>query len=129
MAKKRKGSKKRAHKIIGKAKIYIHSTFNNTIVTVTDEQGNVATWSSSGAAGFKGSKKGTPFAAQLTAQKAAEQALNLGAKRVSVLVKGGGSGREVAIRALQSAGLEIEEIKDITPIPHNGCRPRKLRRV
>ncbi len=129
MAKKRRSSKKRAHKITGKAKVYIHSTFNNTIVTVTDEQGNVATWSSAGAAGFKGSKKGTPFAAQLAAQKAAEQALNLGAKRVSVLVKGGGSGREVAIRALQSAGLEIEEIKDITPIPHNGCRPRKLRRV
>ncbi|NIA10773.1 MAG: 30S ribosomal protein S11 [Nitrospiraceae bacterium] len=129
MAKKRKGGKKRVHRIMGKAKVYIHSTFNNTIVTVTDEQGNVATWASSGAAGFKGSKKGTPFAAQLAAQKAAEQALNLGAKRVSVLVKGGGSGREVAIRALQSAGLDIEEIKDITPIPHNGCRPRKLRRV
>jgi small subunit ribosomal protein S11 len=129
MAKKRKGSKKRAHKITGKAKVYIHSTFNNTVVTVTDEQGNVATWASAGSSGFKGSKKGTPFAAQLAAQKAAEQALNLGAKRVSVLVKGGGSGREVAIRALQSAGLEIEEIKDITPIPHNGCRPRKLRRV
>ncbi|MCD6427933.1 MAG: 30S ribosomal protein S11 [Caldisericaceae bacterium] len=129
MAKNRRGSRKKGRKITGKAKVYIHSTFNNTIVTVTDEQGNVATWASAGTVGFKGTKKGTPFAAQLAAQKAAEQALNLGAKRVSVLVKGGGSGREVAIRALQSAGLEIEEIKDITPIPHNGCRPRKLRRV
>ncbi len=129
MAKKRRSTKRKAHKITGKAKVYIHSTFNNTIVTVTDENGNVATWASAGTVGFKGTKKGTPFAAQLAAQKAAEQALNLGAKRVSVLVKGGGSGREVAIRALQSAGLEIEDIKDITPIPHNGCRPRKLRRV
>ncbi len=129
MAKKRRNTKRKAHKITGKAKVYIHSTFNNTIVTVTDENGNVATWASAGTVGFKGTKKGTPFAAQLAAQKAAEQALNLGAKRVSVLVKGGGSGREVAIRALQSAGLEIEDIKDITPIPHNGCRPRKLRRV
>lgn len=129
MAKKRRSTKRKVHKITGKAKVYIHSTFNNTIVTVTDENGNVATWSSAGTVGFKGTKKGTPFAAQLAAQKAAEQALNLGAKRVSVLVKGGGSGREVAIRALQSAGLEIEDIKDITPIPHNGCRPRKLRRV
>ena len=129
MAKKRRNTKRRAHKITGKAKVYIHSTFNNTIVTITDENGNIATWASAGTVGFKGTKKGTPFAAQLAAQKAAEQALNLGAKRVSVLVKGGGSGREVAIRALQSAGLEIEDIKDITPIPHNGCRPRKLRRV
>ncbi len=127
--KSRKGAKKRAHKITGKAKVCIYSTFNNTIVTITDPQGNVATWASAGSAGFKGSKKGTPFAAQLTAQKAAERAIDLGAKTVSVYVKGGGSGREVAIRALQSAGLEIEEIKDITPIPHNGCRPRKLRRV
>ena len=125
----RRNTKKKGHKITGKAKIYIYSTFNNTIVTVTDQQGNVATWASSGSAGFKGSKKGTPFAAQLTAQKAAERAIDIGAKTVSVYVKGGGSGREVAIRALQSAGLEIEEIKDITPIPHNGCRPRKLRRV
>jgi len=127
--KSRKGTKKRARKITGKAKVCIYSTFNNTIVTITDPQGNVATWASAGSAGFKGSKKGTPFAAQLTAQKAAERAIDLGAKTVSVYVKGGGSGREVAIRALQSAGLEIEEIKDITPIPHNGCRPRKLRRV
>lgn len=129
MKKGRTSSKKKVQKITGKAKVYINSTFNNTLVTVTDEAGNVVSWSSSGANGFKGTKKGTPFAAQVAAQKAAEIALNAGAKRVSVLVKGGGPGREVAIRALQSAGLDIEEIKDITPIPHNGCRPRKLRRV
>lgn len=129
MKKGRASTKKKVQKITGKAKVYINSTFNNTLVTVTDEVGNVVSWSSSGANGFKGTKKGTPFAAQVAAQKAAEVALNAGAKRVSVLVKGGGPGREVAIRALQSAGLDIEEIKDITPIPHNGCRPRKLRRV
>lgn len=122
-------TKKKVQKITGTAKVYINSTFNNTIVTVTDEQGNVVCWSSAGSNGFKGTKKGTPFAAQVAAQKAAEEAVNLGAKKVSVLVKGGGPGREVAIRALQAAGLQIEEIKDITPIPHNGCRPRKLRRV
>jgi len=122
-------TKKKVQKITGTAKVYINSTFNNTIVTVTDEQGNVVCWSSAGSNGFKGTKKGTPFAAQVAAQKAAEEAINLGAKKVSVLVKGGGPGREVAIRALQAAGLQIEEIKDITPIPHNGCRPRKLRRV
>ncbi len=129
MKKSRTGAKKKVQKIAGKARVYINSTFNNTIVTITDEVGNVVSWSSAGANGFKGTKKGTPFAAQVAAQKAAEVALNAGAKKVSVLVKGGGPGREVAIRALQSAGLDIEEIKDITPIPHNGCRPRKLRRV
>ncbi len=129
MKKGKTGAKKKVQKITGKAKVYVNSTFNNTIITVTDETGNVVSWSSSGASGFKGTKKGTPFAAQIAAQKVAEVALNAGAKKVSVLVKGGGPGREVAIRALQSAGLDIEEIKDITPIPHNGCRPRKLRRV
>jgi small subunit ribosomal protein S11 len=129
MKKGKTPSKKKIQRITGKAKVYINSTFNNTIVTVTDEQGNVIAWSSAGANGFKGTKKGTPFAAQMAAQKAAEVATNAGAKRVSVLVKGGGPGREVAIRSLQSAGLDIDEIKDITPIPHNGCRPRKLRRV
>ncbi|NMC61337.1 MAG: 30S ribosomal protein S11 [Candidatus Methanofastidiosa archaeon] len=129
MKKGKTGAKKKVQKITGKAKVYVNSTFNNTIITVTDETGNVVSWSSSGASGFKGTKKGTPFAAQIAAQKVAEIALNAGAKKVSVLVKGGGPGREVAIRALQSAGLDIEEIKDITPIPHNGCRPRKLRRV
>jgi small subunit ribosomal protein S11 len=128
--KKNKGtSKKKIQKITGQAKVYINSTFNNTIVTATDESGNVLTWSSSGANGFKGSKKGTPFAAQIAAQKVAETTIGFGAKRVSVLVSGGGPGREVAIRALQTAGLDIDEIRDITPIPHNGCRPRKLRRV
>ncbi|MEF3244869.1 MAG: 30S ribosomal protein S11 [Caldisericaceae bacterium] len=129
MKKKQAKTKKKVQKLTGNAKVYINSTFNNTIVTVTDEEGNVVCWSSSGANGFKGTKKGTPFAAQVAAQKASEEAITLGAKKVSVLVKGGGPGREVAIRALQSSGLQIEEIKDITPIPHNGCRPRKLRRV
>lgn len=129
MKKKQAKTKKKVQKLTGNAKVYINSTFNNTIVTVTDEEGNVVCWSSAGANGFKGTKKGTPFAAQVAAQKASEEAIALGAKKVSVLVKGGGPGREVAIRALQSSGLQIEEIKDITPIPHNGCRPRKLRRV
>ncbi len=129
MKKKQAKTKKKVQKLTGNAKVYINSTFNNTIVTVTDGEGNVVCWSSSGANGFKGTKKGTPFAAQIAAQKASEEAIAFGAKKVSVLVKGGGPGREVAIRALQSSGLQIEEIKDITPIPHNGCRPRKLRRV
>jgi len=129
MKKKQAKTKKKVQKLTGNAKVYINSTFNNTIVTVTDGEGNVVCWSSSGANGFKGTKKGTPFAAQVAAQKASEEAIAFGAKKVSVLVKGGGPGREVAIRALQSSGLQIEEIKDITPIPHNGCRPRKLRRV
>ncbi len=129
MASGKRSTKKKAQRLVGQAKVFVHSTFNNTIITVTDEHGNTLAWSSAGANGFKGTKKGTPFAAQLAAQKAAEAAINLGARRVSVLVRGGGPGREVAIRALQSAGLDIEEIKDITPIPHNGCRPRKLRRV
>ena len=108
----------------------IKSTFNNTIVTITDEQGNVISSSSSGKAGFKGTKKGTPFAAQQAGEMAAKKAIEIsGMKRVQVHVKGPGSGRETAIRALQSAGLEVEMISDLTPIPHNGCRPRKRRRV
>lgn len=110
-------------------RVYLQCTFNNTIVTVTDNKGNTIVWSSAGSCGFKGTKKGTPFAAQVAAQTAAKRALDLGLKYVSVYVKGPGPGREVAIRAIQNAGLNITAIYDITPIPHNGCRPRKLRRV
>jgi small subunit ribosomal protein S11 len=110
---------------------HIQSTFNNTIVTITDQKGDVLSWASSGSVGmFKGTKKGTPFAAQMAAEKAARTACNdHGLKRVDVLVKGPGSGRETAIRALSNAGLEVNSIRDVTPIPHNGCRPPKRRRV
>jgi small subunit ribosomal protein S11 len=110
-------------------RVYIKSTFNNTIVNVTDNKGNTICWSSAGSCGFKGTKKGTPFAAQVAAQNAAKRAVELGLKYVSVYVKCPGPGREVAIRALQNSGLTVTAIYDITPIPHNGCRPRKLRRV
>ena len=108
---------------------HVVATFNNTIVTITDRQGNTICWSSSGNAGFKGSKKSTPFAAQLVAESAAKKAVASGMKEVEVRVKGPGAGRESAIRALQAAGLNINVIKDVTPIPHNGCRPPKRRRV
>jgi small subunit ribosomal protein S11 len=108
---------------------HVRASFNNTIVTITDTDGNVISWSSSGKAGFKGSRKSTPFAAQVAAEGAAREALGLGLKRVEVWVKGPGAGREAAIRSLQAAGLEIAAIKDVTPIPHNGCRPPKRRRV
>jgi len=109
---------------------HIQSTFNNTIVTITDMNGNVLLWTSAGTIGFKGTKKGTPFAAQLAAEAAARKAISeFGMQRVEVRVKGPGSGRETAIRSLQTAGLEIVAIRDVTPIPHNGCRPRKRRRV
>lgn len=111
------------------AKTYIRSSFNNTIITVTDEQGNTICWASAGSAGFKGTKKGTPFAAQIAAEQVARKAQNLGVKQVAVLVKGPGAGREMAIRALQANGLNIVSIRDITPVPHNGCRPPKPRRV
>ncbi|OGS04431.1 MAG: 30S ribosomal protein S11 [Elusimicrobia bacterium RIFCSPLOWO2_12_FULL_59_9] len=111
------------------AKIYIQSTFNNTIVTVTNEKGNVMTWGSAGWAGFKGTKKGTPFAAQVTADRVARKALELGVRQAAVLVRGPCPGRETAIRALQATGLQIVSLKDVTPLPHNGCRPRKARRV
>jgi small subunit ribosomal protein S11 len=107
----------------------IQATFNNTIVTITDTAGNVITWSSAGSVGFKGSRKSTPFAAQMAAEQAAQKAIGNGMKEVKVYVKGPGAGREAAIRSLQAAGLEITAIKDVTPIPHNGCRPRKRRRV
>jgi small subunit ribosomal protein S11 len=107
----------------------IQATFNNTIVTITDGAGNVVTWASAGSAGFKGSRKSTPFAAQMAAENAAGKAISQGMKEVKVFVKGPGAGREAAIRSLQAAGLEITAIKDVTPIPHNGCRPPKRRRV
>ena len=127
--KKRAGSKKRERKPIPAGKAYIQSTFNNTIVTLTDPQGNVIAWGRSGTAGFKGSRKGTPYAAQLAARDAARKAMEHGLRQVEVYVKGPGSGREAAIRSLQSAGLYITGIKDVTSIPHNGCRPPKRRRV
>ena len=108
---------------------HIKSTFNNTIVSITDTRGNVISWQSAGTVGFKGSRKSTPFAAQMAAEAAAKTAMEHGLRKVSVLVKGPGSGRETAIRSLQAAGLEIASIQDCTPIPHNGCRPRKRRRV
>lgn len=109
--------------------VHIQATFNNTIITVADRQGNTLTWSSPGLVGFSGSKKSTPFAAQVAASDAARRAKDLGLQTVDVYVKGAGSGRESAIRALQAAGLMVTSIKDVTPIPHNGCRPRKKRRV
>jgi small subunit ribosomal protein S11 len=108
---------------------HIKSTFNNTIVAITDVKGNTISWSSAGTVGFKGSRKSTPFAAQMATEKAAKEAMEHGMKQVEVLVKGPGAGREAAIRSLQAAGLEVSLIKDVTPIPHNGCRPPKRRRV
>lgn len=108
---------------------HIHASFNNTIVTITDRKGNVISWSSAGRAGFKGSRKSTPFAAQLCAAQAAKEALHVGVRRIEVWIKGPGSGREAAIRSLQANGLKVVLIKDVTPIPHNGCRPPKRRRV
>ena len=109
--------------------VHIQSTFNNTIVTITNIAGDTISWASSGSSGFKGARKGTPFAAQTAAEKAALDALSTGIKTVEILVKGQGSGRETAIRSIEGAGLEILSIQDITPVPHNGCRPRKRRRV
>jgi len=108
--------------------VHIHSTFNNTIVTITNLTGDTISWASAGSSGFKGARKGTPFAAQTAAEKAAFEALNIGLKTVAILVKGQGSGRETAIRSIQGAGFEITSIQDITPVPHNGCRPPKRRR-
>ena len=121
--------KRRERKNIERGAAHIRSTFNNTIVTLTDVSGNALSWASSGGLGFRGSKKSTPFAAQLAAETAAKAAMEHGLKTVEVYVKGPGSGREAAIRALQAAGLEVSLIKDVTPIPHNGCRPPKRRRV
>lgn len=120
---------KRVKKNIEKGAAHIRSTFNNTIVTITDVNGNALSWASAGGLGFRGSKKSTPFAAQTAAETAAKAAMEHGLKTVEVYVKGPGAGREAAIRALQAAGLEVTMIKDVTPIPHNGCRPPKRRRV
>ena len=125
----RKTVTKRNRKNIERGAAHIHSSFNNTIVSVTDVAGNVIAWGSAGGLGFKGSRKSTPFAAGEVAETAAKKAMEHGLKTVAVFVKGPGSGREAAIRALQTAGLEISSIKDVTPIPHNGCRPPKRRRV
>lgn len=128
--KKTTGSRKRREKKnIERGAAHIQSTFNNTIVTITDMQGNAVSWASAGEMGFRGSKKSTPFAAQTAAEVAAMAAMEHGMKTVEVFVKGPGSGREAAIRALQTAGLDVTLIKDVTPIPHNGCRPPKRRRV
>ena len=131
MANERKGARKprREKKNVPHAVANIHATFNNTIVTFTDPSGNTLCWSSGGRIGYKGSRKGTPYAAQLAARNAAEQAQDNGVRSVEVRVKGPGPGRESAIRAVAAAGMDIKSIRDVTPIPHNGCRPRKRRRV
>jgi len=125
---RKKGARKeRKHVNVGSA--HIQATFNNTIVSITDPNGNVVAWASAGSLGFKGSRKGTPYAAQMAAESAAKKAMDVGMKQLDVFVKGPGAGRESAIRALQIAGLEINLIKDVTPVPHNGCKPPKRRRV
>jgi small subunit ribosomal protein S11 len=129
MAKKKVRTKRKEKKSISTGVVHIQSTFNNTIVTVTDVTGNVVSWSSSGMHGFKGSRKSTPFAAQMAAEDAAKKAIEHGMKTVEVFVKGPGAGRESALRALQGAGFTVTSIKDVTPVPHNGCRPPKRRRV
>lgn len=129
MAKRPVSRKRRVKKHVETGVAHIHSTFNNTIVMITDEHGNAISWSSAGALGFKGSRKSTPYAAQMASETATKVAMDNGMKSVEVSVKGPGSGRESAIRALQAAGLEVTAIRDVTPIPHNGCRPPKRRRV
>ncbi len=120
---------KKREKVEAMGTAHVKSTFNNTIISLTDNYGNLISWASAGRVGFKGSRKSTPFAAQLAAETAAKEAMELGLRKVEVLVKGPGSGREAAVRSIQAAGLQITAIKDVTPIPHNGCRPPKRRRV
>lgn len=129
MARRVVRTKKRERKNIENGIAHIRSTFNNTVVTITDTKGNTLSWASAGGVGFKGSRKSTPYAAQQAAENAAKEAMEHGLKEVEVMVKGPGAGREAAIRSLQAAGLEVNMIKDVTPIPHNGCRPPKRRRV
>ena len=129
MAKIKRNTAKKGKLGIVNGVVHVQSTFNNTIITVTDSIGNTISWASAGSSGFKGARKGTPFAAQTASEAACSNAFNLGLKKVDVLIKGQGSGRETAIRAVQSTGLEIMTIKDITPLPHNGCRSPKKRRV
>jgi len=126
---KKKTAKKKARLVDTSGVVHIKATFNNTIVTITDSNGRAVSWGSAGKVGFKGSKKSTPFAAQMAASGAAKEAMDLGLRKVEVWVKGPGSGREAAVRSISAAGLEITLIKDVTPIPHNGCRPPKRRRV
>lgn len=123
-----KARKKRVKKNVPEGEVHIHATFNNTVVTITDKEGNVISWDSAGTQGIKGSKKSTPFAAGMAAESAGKKASDMGMKMVDVFVKGLGSGREAAIRSLATAGLEVKSITDVTPIPHNGCRPPKRRR-
>jgi small subunit ribosomal protein S11 len=127
--KEKKGAKRKEKRNVPHGVAHIQATFNNTIVTIADPEGSVLAWSSAGRIGFKGSRKGTPFAAQVAAQNCGSQAKDAGVRSVDVMVKGPGAGRESAVRALQAAGIEVKSIKDVTPIPHNGCRPRKRRRV
>ncbi len=126
---KAKAKAKKVKRVVSRGVAHIRATFNNTIITITDPAGDVLAWSSSGAAGFKGSRKGTPFAAQIAAENCAKRAIEYGMKTINVYLKGPGSGREAALRALQAAGFSINMIKDVTPLPHNGCRPPKRRRV
>ncbi len=126
---RRKKGKKKEKKIVPHGIAHIQATFNNTIVTITDPEGNVLCWSSGGRLGIRGTRKGTPWAAQLAAKQAAQEAMQMGMRSVDIRIKGPGPGREAAIRAIHAAGLQIKSIKDVTPIPHNGCRPRKPRRV
>lgn len=128
MAKRKRGPKKeKKHIPYGVA--HVQTTFNNTIVTITDKGGNVVSWATAGSIGFKGSRKGTPYAAQIAAENATRRAIDMGMRQIDVYIKGPGAGRESAIRAIQATGLEINIIKDVTPVPHNGCRPPKRRRV
>jgi small subunit ribosomal protein S11 len=129
MAKATRGGKKKVKKNVPVGIVHVKSTFNNTTVTITDPTGNTISWATAGTQGFKGSRKSTPFAAQLAAEEASKKALDSGVRQVSILVKGPGAGRESALRAIQASGLKITVIRDVTPIPHNGCRPSKRRRV
>ena len=124
-----KSTSRRERRVVPRGRVYVQSTFNNTIITVTDRQGNVLTWGSSGTAGFKGSRKSTPYAAQLAAQETGKRAVDMGMREADLFVKGPGPGREAAIRSLQASGLQVLSITDVTPVPHNGCRPPKKRRV
>ncbi|MCJ7752371.1 MAG: 30S ribosomal protein S11 [Armatimonadetes bacterium] len=129
MARQSARPKRREKRVVGTGRAYVQSTFNNTIITITDADGGVLAWASSGSVGFKGTKKGTPFAARLAAESVVKKVQEFGMRRVDVFVKGPGSGRETAIRSLQTAGLEVSSIRDVTPIPHNGCRPPRRRRI
>ncbi len=126
---RKQGGKRRERKSVPRGRAYVQSTFNNTIITLTDPNGNALSWGSSGGSGFKGSRKSTPYAAQIAAEGAARRAMEHGLRQVDVFVRGPGSGREAAIRALQTTGLAVISIRDVTPVPHNGCRPPKRRRV